>query len=84
MEINQVQEIKIKNSLDILSTIKIKLTGGNDILTSNSILNDNQIETNADIVDNKKNSGRLFFLIGKKNKVITGKSITRTKFNITF
>jgi len=82
IEINQVHEIKIKNILEILSTIRIKLIDGTDILVFKSILKDNEIQTNAEIIDNTKKRRRFVFFIGKKTKVIIGKRITKIKFII--
>jgi len=82
IEINQVHEIKIKNILEILSTIRIKLIDGTDILVFKSILKDNEIQTNEEIIDNTKKRRRFVFFIGKKTKVIIGKRITKIKFII--
>jgi hypothetical protein len=83
MEINHVQEINIKNILEILSTVSIKLIDGKDILVFICRLKDSPIQINAEVIDNKKKKARLFFFNGKKNNVIIGKSITKIKFNIT-
>jgi hypothetical protein len=83
MEINHVQEINIKNILEILSTVNIKRIDDKDILVFICRLKDNPIQTNAEVIDNKKKSVRLFFFNGKKNNVIIGRSITKIKSNIT-
>ena len=81
---NHVQEIKIKNILEILSTINIKLTDENEMMVFNPTLKDNQIQTDAQIIDIEKKKGRLYFFNGKKTKLMIGKRITRIKFNIRF